>query len=705
MEGKINLAVSGMTCNHCAGTVDGIIKQEGGHDIHVDYLLGEASFELSDKKKLDRILKRLKAAGYQSENPDGDHEQKKSRFSDVELKFLFTLPFSLVLFSHMFLPMSWFINNPWMQLVLCLPVFGIGLWHFGRSTYAGLKSGHISMDLLILIGSSSAFFYSLYGSIAFYGTQRVHDFLFFETTSTIISLVLLGYVIEHRAVKKTTTVLQKLFSSKPEKAKKLVGKGLNQEIEAVLANNLKVGDEVLVNAGDRIPADGKLKYGILQMDESLITGESDSLQKEKGDTILSGSIVIDGNGVILVERAAEKSTINQIIELVKSSRSVKPEIQKLADRISGWFVPVIVGIAILTFGINYLLEAGAQESLLRAIAVLVISCPCAMGLATPTAVSVGLGMAGKMGIVIKRADVFERIVGLKNMVFDKTGTLTSKTSEIELKLENPSDEELVKSLIKSIEQYSNHPLADSLRSTFKDSQLLEIDDVEEIKGSGLKGVYNQSQIKLGSGSFTGFSSDDDLYLTLDDKLLARISTKQSIQPGAKELIKELKRKHVNPIILSGDRAQKTKSVANELGITNFKSELKPEDKLAEISAIQQNGSVGMIGDGINDAPALAKADLGISIGTSNALAAESAQVVIISDKLDRLRYLMLIGNKVVMTIKQNLFWAFAYNLVAIPMAALGYLDPMVAALSMAFSDVVVIGNSLRLRLQLPNHLC
>lgn len=703
---RLSLKVEGMTCNHCASTVLGIIEQEGGSEIHVDYLMGEASFDLKNEKKLEQILKRLNAAGYSAKSESDALE--RAGLSTIEKKFLFTLPFSMVLFSHMFLPHVAWLNSPWVQLALCIPVFGMGLFHFGKSTWEAIRSGNINMDVLILLGSSSAFGYSLYGTLVFGGSHEVHDFLFYETTSTIISLVLLGYVIEHRAVQKTTTVLKALFRAKPEKAKKLVQKGLNQDLVVVNANDLRPNDLVLVNTGDKVPADGVMLYGDILVDEAVLTGESEPIQKVKNDEIRSGSIVVNGNGTFKVSRSGSESTIGQIIELVKKSRADKPAVQKLADRISAWFVPTIIVLAFITFGVNYwFVNTTAAEALLRSVAVLVIACPCAMGLATPTAVSVGLGMAAKIGIIVKRASAFEEIKAIRQFVFDKTGTLTN--GELQVILNNTSgilDQEMIWRIVKTLESRSNHPLAKSFLNLTEHLDELPLDNIKELPGEGLEATYEGRSIRFGHPKFAGSfeSFDGDLILSIDNQALASFNVKDEIKPESKVVVNYLQNQGKTIHLISGDREEKTAFVANQLGIKSFKAAQLPSQKLAAIETLKKASKTGMIGDGINDAPALAKADIGISIGNANALAAESAQVVIISNNLHMVKHLHVISTKVVNTIQQNLFWAFAYNIIAIPMAAAGYLDPMVAALSMAFSDVVVIGNSLRLRLALPSKL-
>ncbi len=699
MEDRLNLKVEGMTCNHCASTVGGIIKQEGGKDIQVDYLMGEANFDHIPAEKLERILKRLKNAGYEAQS-DGFNAEERSGISSIEKKFLFTLPFSFVLLMHMFVPHDWWLNDPLVQFFLCLPVFLLGAYHFGRSTLEAVKSGNINMDLLILLGSSSAFAYSLYGAIVYRGTPEAHDFLFFETTSTIITLVLLGYVIEHRAVQKTTTILKDLFKAKPDKAKRLVQNGLNQDLEVVTAGSLKPGDIILINTGDKVPADGRIIHGNITLNEAMLTGEAEGIQKSKGADVFSGSVVTDGNGTVEVTTAGDESTIGKIIALVKLSRSDKPSVQKLADRISAWFVPSIVIIALMTFIANlFVVDVAFSDAMLRGIAVLVIACPCAMGLATPTAVSVGLGVSARLGIIVKKASAFEEVAALEKLVFDKTGTLT--TGDLDIVLDTIGEGrtmEEVWSLIRAMEKRSNHPIAQKIMSMTEGMEEADLTDIEEVKGKGMKANWNGRAVTFGTPDFCGFSGNpSDLILAVDAELAAEIRINDRIKNDAHSTINYLTSIGKKLMILSGDSEVKTKAIADALGIEDYRFRQLPEQKLNVIDQLKSSTKVGMIGDGINDSPSLAKADVGISMGNANALAAESAKVVIIGDGLKNVERLFAVSRRVVSTIKQNLFWAFAYNIVAIPLAAMGYLDPMVAALSMAFSDVVVIGNSLRLR--------
>lgn len=692
------LDVKGMTCTHCSATVSGIIEQEGGTDIHVDFLMGEAEFDLESTGKLEGIRNRIERAGYQASLERIDSDQERPL---VEKKFLWTLPFSLVLFSHMFLPHDNWLNNPWVQLSLAIPVVLIGLSHFGKNVIESLKVGKTTMDVLILLGSMSAFFYSLYGTLMIDGSDQ-HGFLFYETTTTIITLVLLGYVIEHRAVLRTTSELRNLFRQKPEKAKKLVGDGLNQVVEVVKVEQLQTDDLVLVNSGDKIPSDGIIAHGEAEVDESMLTGESISIVKTKNQTVLGGSIVQNGNASVRITKTSSEGTLSQIIKLVKKSRADKPDIQRLADKMSAWFVPAILILALISFLMNmFILDAGTTDSMLRSIAVLVISCPCAMGLATPTAVSVGLGLAAKAGIVLKTASTLEALNQVDTITFDKTGTLTQGSSQLQSMWHSELyDQDEIMSMISSLEQYSNHPLARLLQNP--ELPEVQFEEVTELKGKGLQTTWKGKSVKLGSALFTGSDKETgSIFLTIDDTLIVQFEVQEEIKANANDVVKYLTDKEFKVLLLSGDLQRKTSAVADTLGIEEFQAEMLPGQKLTRLQQEKQTGNVAMIGDGINDAPALAEANVGISIGNTNALAAEAAEVVLLNSSLLTIPRLFEISKHVVRTIKQNLFWAVAYNVVAIPLAAFGYLDPMLAALSMAFSDVVVIGNSVRLRFTLP----
>jgi Cu+-exporting ATPase len=436
----------------------------------------------------------------------------------------------------------------------------------------------------------------------------------------------------------------------------------------------------------------------------MLTGESDPILKEKEAEVVGGSLLKSGSLRMQATAVGKATVLSQIIQLVKRAQADKPEIQKLADQISAIFVPAVVGIALLTFLLSYLVfDLSLQASIIHAVAVLVISCPCAMGLATPTAVVVGIGRATRKGILIKGGRTLEAFSKVKYVVFDKTGTLTTGNFAIEAIHCPEGEREAVENVIFSLEKHSSHPIAQSLLNELSHAQTLSLKEVEEVEGYGISATDEAGhRYRLGSYRWAQNLTEEDqhnLYLLKDDQLWASIDLKDEVRPEASEAIQSLKSYGLTPVLLSGDRAEKCQQVADALGIEEVYAEQLPAEKLAIIDKLNEQGGTAMVGDGINDAPALAKATVGISLSQATQAAIQSAQIVLLQGNLSALGDLLAIGKHTVLTIKQNLFWAFAYNVVAIPLAAFGYLSPILGAAAMAFSDVVVVGNSLRLRVK------
>ena len=605
-----------------------------------------------------------------------------------------------MLFGHTFI-----LNNPLVQLLLCLPVFLVGAWHFGRSAFQSLKSGVPNMDVLIITGSSAAFFYSIAGFLL-YPEHEQHNYMFFETAATIITLVLLGNLIEHRSVKQTTTAISDLSKLQPARARRVLLKDGKLTTEDIEAASLRVGDTVQVNTGDTIPADGKVDSGDATVDEAMLTGESIPVSKSAGSYASAGTLLNSGSLGINVERVGKDSTLSKIIRLVKDAQRDKPPVQKLGDKISAIFVPVVLGISAITFAACYwFFDFTVQRAVMNAVAVLVISCPCAMGLATPTAVMVGIGRAARKGILIRGGTTLETLAKIRCVAFDKTGTLTTGRFEIGTfeVLNNASPAE-VRSALYALEQHSSHPLATSLVTILKKENLsaLSLKNVSEIKGKGISGTDEQGNTWM-AGSFRILPEPEtgntfDLYLLKNNLPVARLNLQDEIKPGVEAVITWLHSQNIETVLISGDKKEKCEAIVKQLGIRKMYAEQLPEQKLLLIEELNRQHKTAMVGDGINDAPALAKAAVGISLSDATAAAMQSAQVILLNGKnLDALPDVLLIGKHSLKTIRQNLFWAFFYNVVAIPIAAAGALSPMVAALSMAFSDVVVIGNSIRLR--------
>ena len=690
---KLKLEVEGMTCANCAAGIKKHLENKGLQDVNVNFSTGEASWENDKNQDKNDVAKTITSLGYKIKSSSKEEEKGLSK---VEKYFYFTLIFTLPLFSHMFFPKGSIIQNPLLQFILCLPVYIIGVSYFGKSAWGSIKTGVPNMDVLIFTGSSAAFFYSIYGWLINYGTPAVHHYLFFETSATIITLVLLGNVLEHKSVKKTTTAIGDLTAIQKVIAKKEI----EGKITEVNFEDIRVDDILVINSGDKIPTDGIIISGTSYIDESMITGESFPVNKSVDNQVIGGTIITEGSIKIKATKIGDDTLLSQIIELVKNAQNNKPNIQKLGDQVSAVFVPVVLTISLATFIIgHYFFNIEIQDAFLRSIAVLVISCPCAMGLATPTAVMVGIGRAAKNGILIKGGDTLEKLASIKTIVFDKTGTLTTGKFIVSQFTVLDGDEDDVKNIIYNIEQHSSHPIAKSLCNAFQEnSSLLKLSDITEEKGISISANFDDNIYTIGSSKIYSSPEKYDLFVLKNKELIATLNISDELKTNTDLVISSLHKRGYTTTLLSGDKKEKCNQIASELGIITTYSEQLPQDKIEKIEKLVSSNKTAMVGDGINDAPALAKATIGISLGNATQIAIQSADVVLLNNEdLSQLPQTMQIGKHTLLTIKQNLFWAFAYNIVAIPIAVMGLLNPMWGALFMAFSDVIVIGNSIRLR--------
>ena len=688
---KITLHVEGMTCNNCANGIKVHLEKNLIQNVNVNFSLSEVSFSENNTSDKKHIISLVEEIGYKVKKK----KSKENRFSKVDVLFLISLFFTIPLFSHMFLDHSNILHDPIIQLVLCLPVYFIGLIYFGKSAFNSLKTGVPNMDVLIFIGSSAAFFYSLYGWWLFYGTIEVHNYMFFETSATIITLVLLGNVLEHRSVKQTTTALKDL-----SKIKNTVAKKVNDDkIVDIKFEDIVKGDILIINSGDIIPTDGTIIWGDCTLDESMLTGESLPIAKKSNNMVIGGTTLLSGSIKIKASEVGNNTILSQIIELVKNAQKEQPEIQKLGDKVSSIFVPVVIGISIFTFFIcHYFFNIPFTDAFLRSIAVLVISCPCAMGLATPTAIMVGIGRAAKNGILIKGGNTLEKMASIKNIAFDKTGTITTGNFKIlDLNIIE-GDENEIKNIIYNIEKHSSHPIANSLINELKDySAKLNIKNIEEKNGFGITAQINNDIYFIGKEVSSNQKRKFDVYLKKNDTTIATINLKDEIKDETQKIINNLKKEYTTSLV-SGDRKEKCDELNKSLLFDEVFSNQSPKDKLKIIEQLNKENNTLMVGDGINDAPALSKATLGVSLGNASQIAIQSSEIILLNkENLKQLPKALKIGKHTLLTIKQNLFWAFSYNIIAIPIACLGYLNPMWAALFMAFSDIVVIGNSIRLK--------
>lgn len=695
-SGGVRLHVSGMDCANCANSITRVLEKKGLKKVFVNFQTDEVYYEANDAIASPQEIKlTIEKLGFKVEDNTPAENSFKTK---IIISAVFTAPLIL---NHILMIVGipiHFLEIAWVQLLLTLPPVYIGFTYFGKSALRSVLNRSTNMDVLIFLGSSAAFVYSIVGLIL-----KEPSYLFFETASSIITLVLLGNWIEKRAVKGTTSAIESLSNLQPAKANCLLPSGIIIELRI---EELKTGDILMVNEGDKVPVDGKIINGTGSFDESIITGESIPVDKKQGDSIVGGATLISGNIKMEVTHVGKDTFLNQIIELVKRAQEEKPNIQKTADRISSIFVPAVLIISFFTFFGNYwMFDQSFQDSIMNSIAVLVISCPCAMGLATPTAVMVGVGRLAKNGVLIKGGQTIELFAKVKNIVFDKTGTLTTGDFEIDAIQYFTENKEYVNRLIFDIEKHSSHPIAKFLVKYFEKEPQHHADthlQVNEKSGLGLVAFQFENTIfKIGSKEFVGITEDKfkgySIFLSKNDKILAAIKLKDHIKENIIQTLEKLKNKGLNLIILSGDQMDKVQQVSKLTGIETYYFEKKPSEKVSIIKTLSSQTPTAMVGDGINDAAAIAAATIGISMSEASSSAIDSAKMVLLNGNLERLNKAFNISKETLKTIKQNLFWAFSYNLVAIPVAALGYLNPMWGAAFMAFSDLIVIGNSVRLK--------
>lgn len=647
----------------------------------------------------------------------------------------FTLPVFLIAMSGMFHHNPMFRLMPvkywnWVQFALSIPVVFWATRMFFERAWRSVTTRNLNMFTLIGIGAGAAYIFSIIGLLfpTIFPQQftaedgTVH--LYFEATTVILTLVLLGQLLEARAHSKTNSAIKELMKLAPNQATRIV----DGKEEVIAIDTIQKGDTLKVKPGEKIPVDGSLLQGNAFIDESAITGEPVPVEKAAGDAVRSGTINGNTSFAMTAERVGDETLLAQIIKMVNDAGRSRAPIQKLADKISSYFVPTVVGVSVITFFVWYLL--GPQPALVygfvNAIAVLIIACPCALGLATPMSVMVGVGKGATSGILIKNAESLEILNKIDTVIVDKTGTLTEGKPSVE-KVVSVSDdsEEGVASFIASLNSHSEHPLgkATVTYAQEKDIQINEVFNFEAVTGKGVVGVVNGKKVGLGNSSLLeqqGLQLSDILkkeiegyqqkgktvsVLFADANILGYVVIADAIKQSSRAAVKQLQEKGISVVMLTGDNRLTAASVAHELGLTDFKAECLPEDKMTEVARLQQQGKkVAVAGDGINDAPALAKADVGIAMGTGTDVAIESAGLTLVKGDLQGIAKAITLGEKVLSNIKQNLFFALVYNTVGVPVAAgvlypvFGVLlSPMIAALAMSFSSVSVISNALRLR--------
>lgn len=718
---KVNWKVQGMSCTNCALSVHKYLEKSGLQNVKVNFIGGDVSFEKESTTNEISLKKGINDLGYKVVGDENEKPSKGFKFTSHLQRFLFCIIFTIPLMLHMVGLHVAALMNPYVQLGLTIPVFIVGMGFFGKSALNSLLKGIPNMNVLIALGAIASFGYSLYGTLVGAGEQ----YMFYETTATILTLVFLGNWLEDKSIETTQTALKKLASQQKSMANMIAYDDKHEEhVFPVESTTLKVGDLLLIKSGEHVPMDCKVLWGDASVNEAIITGESAPVEKKMNDKLIGGSILESGTIKAYVTEVGEDTVLSNILKLVREAQGEKPPVQQMADKISAIFVPVVLSIALVTFlGNFFIANVGVGESLLRSIAVLVIACPCAMGLATPAAIAVGLGRAARNGVLFKNAKSLEIFKNITQVVFDKTGTLTTGNFKIAgfglMENEEDDDDSFIDVLATptltkksklttqefqriaySLEKYSNHPIAKSITKEWKIKDEIRWAKIEEMKGLGMKATDKEGNLYIAGSYKTAQSftqnNTHNVYIIKNNELVGWVDVADEIRPEAAQVVSMLKSKGIKTILLSGDSKAKCELVARTLNIDEVIAEQTPEQKLEKIAAYNAIAPTAMVGDGINDAPALAKATVGISLSDASQVAMQSAQVVLMNHGLKNLPLSLGLGRHTYTTIKQNLFWAFAYNIVAIPVAAFGLLSPTFGALVMGLSDVVLAINSVRL---------
>ena len=716
---EYNFYVEDMSCASCVSRVEKAIKKvDGVIDVSVNLATEKATVKANSNVNLATLMSAVDKAGYHAvkmtdQQTHAKDTEKQASLWPIVVSILFAIPFVLPMILE---PFGFHLMMPaWLQFILASIVqFGLGA-KFYRSGFSALKAFTGNMDLLVAIGTSAAYGLSLYQLITGH-----YDHLYFESSVVIITLILVGKWLESRAKHQTTQAIEALSALRPEVA--LVRQG-DHEISLPISQ-VKVNDIVVIKPGERIPVDGIILEGTSSSDESMLTGESFPVNKTVNDVVTGGTI--NGEGLIIVKTTAiqSDSKLSKIIEMVESAQAKKAPIQRIVDRISAIFVPVILIIALITLLAWGIIYHDWQQALLHAVAVLVIACPCALGLATPTAIMVGTGVAARQGILIKDAEALETLHNVNTVAFDKTGTLTEgKPDLVEIDVVGTETPDQILSLAASMQAGSEHPLAKAMLSKAKKYDYAK--NITSVTGSGVMATIDNTEYYL--GSLRWMKSLNAYFVNMDDKIdeltgkgytisfLAKQQAEDSvvilalfgfadvIKPEARNAIDALHQLHVNTVMLTGDNQQAANYVGQQLNLDKVIAEVLPQDKANYIYQLQKeshtntNNQVAMVGDGINDAPALAAADIGIAMGTGTDVAMHTASITLMRGNLYLIADAIDISRRTYNKIKQNLFWAFFYNLIGIPLAAFGFLNPMIAGAAMALSSVSVVTNALLLK--------
>ena len=710
--------ITGMTCAACSNRIEKVLNKQPAIQnatVNLSTEVATVDYYPGNMDESD-IIERIKKLGYdatlkseeQSDRKENELRRKKYK---LILAAVLSLPLLLTMLTHLFgIHLPHIFMNPWFQFAFAFPVQFIIGWQFYTGAYKSLRSGAANMDVLVALGTSAAFFYSLYESIKWMRGLTNDPHLYFETSAVLITLILFGKYLEARAKSQTTNALSSLLNLQAKDAR-VMRDGKEQ---LVSIDALQVGDHIIVKPGEKVPVDGVIIKGNSSVDESMLTGESIPVEKHMGDKVIGATMNKNGSFTMEATKVGKDTALQSIVKIVESAQGSKAPIQRMADVISGYFVPIVVGIAILTFIVWMLfVKQGFEASLVAAISVLVIACPCALGLATPTSIMVGTGRAAEKGILFKGGEHLERTHEIDTIVLDKTGTITKGEPEV---TDFTGDDRALQFLASS-EQSSEHPLASAIVK-YAEAQAVSLEEVshfEAVPGHGIRTQIDNEDIYVGNRKLMQqynieietFEPNMQLFeaqgktammIAYEGKVQGIVAVQDTVKPSAKDAIDELKAMGIEVIMLTGDNTRTAQAIASEVGIAEVIAEVLPEDKAEKVKALQAQGrKVAMVGDGVNDAPALALSDIGIAIGTGTEVAIEAADVTILGGELTLIPEAVKLSHATIRNVKQNLGFAFGYNVIGIPFAALGLLAPWIAGLAMALSSVSVVSNALRLK--------